>query len=413
MLINSDELKTLLGVKQHFNNGDLIMSFINELSEKRANLVKQAQNVLDNAQKENRSVNAEEQANFDKIMVEVDSIKKDIDNRSKIAGLENKSVILPKAEDKEEVKHFSQKASYRKAFDSYCRHGRSGMNSQELRDLEVGTSTEGGNITAQEYEKALLQGMDEFNFMRKICTVITTASDRNIPVETSISTATWVDEEGVVTKTSDPVFGKVTLSAYALKHIVKYSMELAQDSVFDLAGYLGTQLGRAFGIAEETAFVYGTNSGQPNGALYVAAQGVKTASASAITGDELLDFHYSLAKPYRDGAVYVFNDATVATLRKLKDGNGQYIWTPGFAAEPDTILGKPVYTSSACPTIAGDAKVGLFFNPKYYVIADRANSIYKMLDQLYAENGQYGIFAMKRTDGDLTLAAAAKALVMQ
>jgi HK97 family phage major capsid protein len=353
-------------------------------------------------------------------MADADAIGAQVKNYERLAGVsgsdegkaEVRTMIATSDEKADEVRHFTQKPEYRKAFDKYMRHGRQSLNHDEARALEAGSATEGGNITSQEYEKALIKSLSDYNAMRQICTVISTASDRNIPVETSISTATWVDEEGAVGTASDPAFGKKTLSAYGLKHIVKYSIELAQDSLFDLAGYVGDQLGRAFGIAEETGFLVGNDTGQPNGVVRQTAASVTTASAAAITGDEVLDLHYALSKPYRNGSVYVMNDATVKVLRKAKDGNGQYLWVPGLAAEPDTILGKPVYTSDAMATVAGSAKTILHFNPKFYYIADRSNTIFKLIDQLYIENGQYGVFAMKRTDGDLMVAAAAKVLAM-
>jgi len=384
-----------------------------ELKEKRAAIVNAARAELDKAQAENRSWTQEDQNKFDKQMSEADSIGNQVKNMERMAGIDEirtmPNVKVEKSDDKEV--RFSATKEYRKAFDTLVRYGKQAVTAEEARVLAKGAG-DGANIVAQEYENAVVQKMLEFNFFRKICNVITTASDRNIPVESSIATASWIDESGAVTTASDPGLGRETLSAYKLAHIVKYSWELSQDAQFDLATYLGQAIGRAFGYAEQSAFLTGAGTSTPKGVIVSAGTGVTCASATAITGDEIVAFLYSLAQPYRAGSVIATNDATVAKVRQLKDGDGQYLWVPGFGSEPDTLGGHTVYTSAAVDTIAHSKKVMCLFNPTYYTIADRAGMTFKILDQLYAANGQSAVLAVKRVDGKLLQADAAKNLVM-
>ena len=135
------------------------------------------------------------------------------------------------------------------------------------------------------------------------------------------------------------------------------------------------------------------------------------ASATAITADEVIDLFYSLKSPYRRSAVFVMNDATVKTIRKLKDGNGQYLWQPSLTAgQPDTILNKPVKTSAYVPTIASTAKTIAFGDFGYYWVADRQGRSFQRLNELYAATGQVGFKATQRVDGKLILAEAIKVL---
>lgn len=132
--------------------------------------------------------------------------------------------------------------------------------------------------------------------------------------------------------------------------MIKVSEELLNDSVFPLESYISREFARRIGSKEEEAFFTGDGSGKPTGILAAtggAQVGVTTAGAAAITIEEVLDLFYSLKAPYRNKAVFVMNDSTVKAIRKLKDGNGQYLWQPSLqAGTPDTILNRPLYTSA-------------------------------------------------------------------
>ena len=194
-----------------------------------------------------------------------------------------------------------------------------------------------------------------------------------------------------------------------LTDLIKVSDELLSDSFFDIEGYISEEFGRAFGEAEEDAFINGAvQTGQtaidrPTG-LFIpstaggAPSGVTAASATAITADELISLVYSLKAPYRSKAKFLMNDATVAAIRKLKDLNGVYVWQPALTAgEPDRLLGYPLYTSPKVPTMAAGARAIAFGDFSCYWIADRAGRTIKRLNELYATNGQVGLRHRKPT----------------
>ena len=108
------------------------------------------------------------------------------------------------------------------------------------------------------------------------------------------------------------------------------------------------------------------------------------------------------------------NDATMKVLRQLKNGNGDYIWQPSVTAgTPDTILNRPVYTSTFMPTITAGAKAMVFGDMNYYWIADREGRKFQRLNELYAPTGQVGFLASQRVDGKLILPEAVKTLQMK
>ena len=136
--------------------------------------------------------------------------------------------------------------------------------------------------------------------------------------------------------------------------------------------------------------------------------------SATIKSDDMLDLVYALKRPYRKNASFIMNDKTLAQLRKLKDSTGQYLWQPSLTAgTPDTILNRPVYTSSYVPAIAAGAKTIAFGDFSYYWIADRQGRSFKRLNELFATTGQVGFMATQRVDGKLILSEAIKVLAQK
>jgi HK97 family phage major capsid protein len=283
-----------------------------------------------------------------------------------------------------------------------------------LNSLSVGTDSEGGYLVPDEFERTLIQTLEEENVFRKLAKIIQTSSgDRKIPVVVTKGTAAWLDE-GEEFDESDSVFGQTSIGAYKLGTMIKVSDELLNDSVFNLESYISTEFARRIGAKEEEAFLVGDADGKPTGIFNAtggAQLGITAGSATAITADEIIDLVYSLKAPYRKNAVFLMNDATVKAIRKLKDGQGQYLWQPSLTAgTPDTLLNRPVYTSAYAPIIEAGAKTIAFGDFGYYWIADRQGRSFKRLNELFATTGQVGFLASQRVDGKLILPEAVKIL---
>lgn len=318
--------------------------------------------------------------------------------------------------------HGKEEAKTGRAADEYRQNFWNMMRSKApmpsvVNALQIGTDSEGGYLVPDEYERTLVEALEEENIFRQLAKVIQTSSgDRKIPVVASKGTASWIDEEGAYTE-SDDSFGQVSIGAYKLGTMIKVSEELLNDSVFDLESYIAREFARRIGTKEEEAFFTGDGTGKPLGILAAsggAETGVTAASATAVTADELMDLFYSLKSPYRKNAVWILNDSTIKAIRKLKDNNGQYLWQPSLVAgTPDTILGRPVKTSAYMPAIAAGAKTIAFGDFSYYWIADRQGRSFKRLNELYAANGQVGFLGSQRVDGKMILPEAVKVLVQK
>ncbi len=397
---------------------------ITELREKRANTWKAMEGFLDSHRNEQGVLSVEDDAIYAKMEKELDTLTNEIKRMERKDAIEaelNKPVSAPLTakpmvvkEDEDEKKGVASN-TYKKSFWNAMR------NKTVMPDianaLRVGTDPEGGYLVPDEYEKTLVEGLEEENIFRKLATVINTSSgDRKIPVVASKGTASWVDEEGLIPE-SDDSFAQVSIGAYKLGTTIKVSEELLNDAVFNLEAYISKEFARRIGNREEDAFFNGDGVGKPIGIFNAtggAEVGVTTASATAITADELIDLFYSLKAPYRKNAVWVLNDSTIKAIRKLKDNNGNYLWQPSLTAgTPDTILGKPVYTSTFVPSIAAGAKTIAFGDFSYYWVADRQSRNFKKLTELYAATGQVGFVATQRVDGKLILPEAIKVLAQK
>ena len=393
-----------------------------ELREKRAKAWEAAKAFLDSHRKENGVLSAEDDAAYTKMEQEITDLGKESERLERQEALDaelNRPVNKPltakpggRADMDGEEKTGRASDDYRKNFWNAMR---SKVPMPSVTDaLQIGTDSEGGYLVPDEYERTLVEALEEENVFRQMAKVIKTSSgDRKIPVVASKGTASWIDEEGAFPE-SDDSFGQVSIGAYKLGTMIKVSEELLNDSVFDLQSYISREFARRIGAKEEEAFFTGDGKGKPLGVLAAkggAEAGVTAASATAVTADELMDLYYALKSPYRKKSVWVLNDSTIKAIRKLKDGNGQYLWQPSLTAgTPDTILGRPVKTSAYMPAIAAGAKSIAFGDFSYYWIADRQGRSFKRLNELFAATGQVGFLASQRVDGRLILAEAIKVL---
>ena len=350
-----------------------------ELREKRAKAWEAAKAFLDSHRKENGVLSAEDDAAYTRMEQEITDLGKEIARLERQEALDaelNRPVNKPltgKPGGKADADGGEDKTG--RASDDYRRNFWNAMRSKApmpavTNALQIGTDSEGGYLVPDEYERTLVEALEEENIFRQMAKVIKTSSgDRKIPVVASKGTASWIDEEGAFPE-SDDSFGQVSIGAYKLGTLIKVSEELLNDSVFDLQSYISREFARRIG-----------------------------------------DLYYSLKSPYRKKSMWVLNDSTIKAIRKLKDNNGQYLWQPSLTAgTPDMILGRPIKTSAYMPAMAAGAKTIAFGDFSYYWIADRQGRSFKRLNELFAATGQVGFLASQRVDGKMILAEAVKVL---
>ena len=261
-----------------------------ELREKRAKAWDAAKAFLDSHRTDKGTLSAEDDAAYSRMEQDITDLGKEIARMERREALDaelNKPVSQPitgkPAGDQQAEKKGRASDEYKRNFWNAMRlQG----NPYEIRNaLQEGTDSEGGYLVPDEYERTLVQALEEENVFRRLAKVIQTSSgDRKIPIVTSHGTAVWLDEEDALTE-SDEVFDQTSLSAYKLGTFLKVSDELLNDSVFDLPSYISTEFARRIGAKEEEAFFVGDGSGKATGIFAAtggAQTGVTAASSTAI-----------------------------------------------------------------------------------------------------------------------------------
>ena len=391
------------------------MSKILELREKRNKIWNTAKEFLDQKRGENGLVPAEAAAEYEKMEHDMVALGKEIERLERQAAYDLEmgkptSAPITNAPTKTDVPKTGRASDEYKADFGNILRGKQPINNV----LSTSPDTDGGYLVPLEFERQIVMGLQEANVVRSIAKTITTSAERKIPVAATHSTARWTAENAAIIE-SNPTFAQKEIDAYKLTDLIKVSVELLQDSMFDLESYIAAEFARAFGVAEEEAFCVGTGTGQPTG-IFTASGGdvgVTAKSATAVGVDDLIDLIYALKSPYRRNAKFLMRDVTVSALRKLKDNNGQYLWQPSVqAGEPDRLLGYPIYTSPYAPAVAAGALPIAFGDFSNYWIADRMGRTVQRLNELYAGNGQVGFISTQRVDGKVILSEGIQLLKM-
>lgn len=395
------------------------MTQIMDLMERRAKAWDAAKKFLDTHSDNGGNVSEEDAATYDRMEKEVTDLTHDIERLQRQEQIEQmmsqptSSPLTgkPGAGDSPEEKTGTASSSYKAAFWDSIRK----RNWYDVKNvLEIGTDANGGYLVPDEYERQLVQALNDENFFRSLAHVIQTQSGTHtIPVVASHGTAAWMDENGLYPESED-TFDQITLDAYKLGTAIKVSEELMNDSVFDLESYISSEFARRIGAAEEEAFLTGDGNKKPEG-VFTKVKSDKDATTEIantnISFDAIMDVFHSLRSVYRNRASWILNDSTVKALRKIKDNNGNYIWQPAVTAgQPDMILNRPYKTSIYAPELSAGNVPLLFGDFSYYWIAERQGRSFKRLSELYAANGQIGFLASERVDGRLILPEAVRGL---
>ncbi len=273
-------------------------------------------------------------------------------------------------------------------------------------------STGGVTVAPGTLVTSLEVAMLDFSGVMQVADTIRTPSGEPLTWPTANDTSNsgrQIGESAAVT-TLDPTFAGVTWSAYKFtSDEILVPTELLEDSVFDIAGVIGPMLGERLGRILESKFTTGTGAATPKGIVTAATLGHTTASATAITYDEIIRLEHSVDPAYRNSAGYMMHDSVMLALRLLKDGNGQYLWRSGVDSDrPDTLNSRPVTVNqNMASTIESAAKTVLFGQlNKYKVRMVNAIRLYRLVER-HRENDQDAFLAFVRADGNLLDAGVA------
>jgi HK97 family phage major capsid protein len=346
------------------------VEYIKQQHEARQKAWHEAKALLDVAAAEKRDLTAEENAKYENISADLDSRAKVIetlkaDAEREIRAAESMQGFENQARPVAEVRNEKNDADAIRAL------ARGEIRSFNFEKRDVTKGSQGSPIPTSFYDQVIMLART-VGPMLETSTILNTAGGENlqIPSLSAYSTGT-VTSEGNAIGESDPTFNNfVTLGAFKYSFLTQVSRELVEDAGVDILGFLATQTGNAMGYAVNNALTVGTGTVQPNGIVTQAGSAVTGTSLNP-TADNLIDLVYSIETVGRrlPGTGFQMNSASIANVRKLKDGSGQYLFTPSLSADArDLLLGYPIFENPAMASAASAAKPVIFGNlPSYYV----------------------------------------------
>lgn len=296
---------------------------------------------------------------------------------------------------------------YLNAFDRYCRKGLDGLQPDEKKALTVSNDSTGGYLAPPEYVRELLKTITEISPIRTIARVRSTgARSIQIPKRDGQFSAQWVSESGTRSETTGYTVGLEELPAHEMYALVDISEQDLEDTVFDLEAEMQSEFAEQFAKAEGTAFVSGDSVGKPHGFMDHSGVGhVNSGTADAVTADGLISLVHNIKSDYTRNGTFVFNRATLASIRKLKDTAGQYVFQTGMMLGGNmvnTILGHPYVEATDMPSEAANAFPVAFGDfRRAYMIVDRVNLAVLRDPFTQATTGNVRYIARKRVGGQV------------
>ncbi len=420
---------------------------LTELQDKRGRLVTQAREALDEIRSNTDEARASElEARHDKIMGEFDKIEADIAREERMAQVEARAAEAEQRSREarrpemggNEARGADEPKSpeYREAFIELARNGfdvqalsqearqviKAGVTAIEGRAQTAGTTTAGGFTVPTDLARVIDKTMAIWGPMydENICTVINTAGGNPLDFPTVNDVATAVAKHTEATAMTDDggvdaTFGKLTLGAFAFDtEWVQISMELLQDSAVDIESFIGELLGERLARRVNAELTVGDGTGDPNGIVTASALGKTATSATAITADEIIDLQHSVDAAYRASPKtrWMFHDLVLGAIRKLKDGENNYLWQMGDVrvGAPATLLGHTYSVNNAMASaITTGQKVVLFGDFSKYYVRKVGSPIIGVRREVYWPN--IGLAGVVRLDGDLIQTGAVKHLI--
>lgn len=394
-----------------------------ELREKRAGLIQQARQILERAEGEKRDLTAEESEQWSRLLNNADALRQQIEREERQAALEmelGQSQQPPvhtrtageQGGNGQQSDAERRMAAFRRFLPAWITRDFSRLSEQELRALQADLDASGGYLRPPEqFVNQLIKMVDDQTFIRQWATVyqVTNAESLGVPtLEADPADANWTTELATGSEDSTMSFGKRELHPHPLAKRIKISRTLLR-AVPDVEALVRDRLAYKFAITFEKACLTGTGAQQPLGVFVASNNGISTGrdvsegnTATEIRFDGLIEAKYTLKGQYWPRARWLFHRDGIKQIAKLKNGEGQYIWSESVrVGEPDRILGIPAFMSEYAPnTFTASQYVGILgdFAAGYW-IADAQGFELQTLFELYATTNQIGLIGRMESDG--------------
>lgn len=401
---------------------------IKQLKEKRLSLIEQQKDLHKRVSGENREMTADESQQWDRIEADLKGIRDNIEREETLRR--NLAEVEDTVERHADETGTKPNLDYAKTFFRAMRFGMNALSTDERQLMQqnfhqekrgtnpqaAGTDNLGGYLVPEGFGDELITTMALWGGMLDVCRLIRTASGNALPYPTLNDTATsgTLLAENAANAVSDVTLGVKTLNAYKYTGgIVKMSLELLQDEAIRLEDELGPIFARRMGVKFNTDLTSGDGSSKPTGILTSATSGKTSAAVAAVTRGELVDLMHSVDPAYRPNSRWMFNDATLAAIKKLSFGSSddRPLWQASVReGAPDTLEGRPYTINQQMPDL-GATNTPILFGDfgMFYIRIVRDMTMFQFREK-YMDAFQIGYTAFMRGDGLLMDTAAVKKL---
>lgn len=392
-----------------------------ELRRQRQVLINDARGILDGAEAASRDLDAQERERYDRLDADIEAMTARIEREERQAERDAEAETRiggggpvdppsggPPAGGQDEERRQRRFAALR----AYLLRGQAGLNDAERRDLQADSDTAGGyTIPDMQFLTELLQQVTDQTFVRQRARTfpLTEAASLGVPyLSARMSSFQWGTELQVATKDATMAFGRRELMPHDATSYIVTSRKLLERSPLPIDQLIRDDMARVVAEGQENAFLTGSGNLQPLGLFTASNDGISTGrdvstgnAATEIGADGLIEALYSLKAQYQARARWMFHRTAIKQIRKLKDGNGQYLWQGGLTGgQPSTILDKPYDQSEFAPsTFTSGQYVGIVGDFNYYWIADVMSLSIQQLNELLALTNQVGYIGRLAVDG--------------
>ena len=365
---------------------------LKKLTERRVELMTQLENMVKNCETETRAFNEEEQTRYNEILAEVRSIDTTLDAADQGAALQQ--MERRAAGGQEEPR--SQEELETRAFECYIRGIAPDVETRAATNMTVGDN---GAVIPTSIANKIIEMVKEISPLYHLSTHYDVGGTLTIPSydeSTQKITMAYATEFTALTSSSGK-FTSISLGGFLAGALTKISMSLINNSKFDIVSYVIRKMAEAVSEWLENELINGTD-GKIEGVSKVTAA-VTAAAATAITADELIDLQESIPDKLQPGCIWVMSRATRTAIRKLKDGEGNYLLNKDATAKWGySLFGHDVYVSQSMPDMAAGKRAVLYLDPTGLAVKVAENPSVQVLREKFADEHAVGVICWMEVD---------------
>ena len=365
---------------------------LKKLSERRVELMTQLENLVNTCETETRAFNEEEQKRYSDILAEIRSIDSTLDAADQGAALQREERRSAGGQENAPT----QEELETRAFECYIRGVSADVETRAAVNMTVGDN---GAVIPNSIANKIIEMVKEISPLYQLATHYDVGGTLTIPSydeSTQQITMAYATEFTALTSTSGK-FTSISLGGFLAGALTKVSISLVNNSKFDIVSYVIRKMAEAVSDWIENELINGTAS-KIDGLSKVDAS-VTAAAATAITADELIDLQESVPDKLQPGCIWVMSRATRKAIRKLKDGDGNYLLNKDATSKWGySLFSHDVYVSKNMPDMAAGKRAVLYLDPSGLAVKVAENPSVQVLREKFADEHAVGVICWMEVD---------------